>query len=86
MLRLVEPTAGTVIFDGVDVRTLARRGPRRLRRRMQMIFQDPISSLDPRQSVESVLTEPWWAPGSAPRKTRSVSRPSRSIRPRRAAR
>ncbi|GII00028.1 ABC transporter ATP-binding protein [Planobispora takensis] len=63
VLRLVEPTAGTVVFDGVD---LGGQGPepmRRLRRNMQMVFQDPLASLDPRQSVESALTEPLRAHG-----------------------
>jgi peptide/nickel transport system ATP-binding protein len=58
LLRLEEPTGGKVTLDGVDV--LAQRGDdlRRLRRRMQMVFQDPMASLDPRQNVESLLTEP----------------------------
>jgi peptide/nickel transport system ATP-binding protein len=58
ILRLVEPTGGTVRFDGIDVTTAGARQLRGLRRRMQMVFQDPYSSLDPRQSVESILTEP----------------------------
>jgi peptide/nickel transport system ATP-binding protein len=57
LLRLIEPTAGTIRFDGVDVRALKREPMRRLRRRMQMVFQDTLSSLDPRQSVESLLIE-----------------------------
>jgi peptide/nickel transport system ATP-binding protein len=64
LLRLVEPTGGTITFDGVAVRELASEDLRQLRRRMQMIFQDPMSSLDPRQSVESVLTEPLAAHGT----------------------
>jgi peptide/nickel transport system ATP-binding protein len=58
LLRLEEPTAGRVVFDGADVRALRPEPLRRLRRRMQMVFQDPLSSLDPRQSVESLLIEP----------------------------
>jgi peptide/nickel transport system ATP-binding protein len=58
VLRLIEPTAGSVVFDGTDIATLPAEEMRRSRRRMQMVFQDPMSSLDPRQSVESVLTEP----------------------------
>jgi peptide/nickel transport system ATP-binding protein len=58
ILRLVEPTEGSVSFDGTDVTTLKGEELRRLRRRMQMIFQDPFSSLDPRQSVGSILAEP----------------------------
>jgi peptide/nickel transport system ATP-binding protein len=64
LLRLVEPTAGTVLFDGVSVRDLGGEELRRLRRRMQMIFQDPMASLNPRQSVESILTEPLAAHGT----------------------
>jgi len=63
ILRLVEPTAGTVRFDGVEVTGLKEEEMRRLRRRMQMIFQDPFSSLDPRQSVASILSEPLRAHG-----------------------
>jgi peptide/nickel transport system ATP-binding protein len=58
ILRLVEPTAGSVSFDGHEVSRLGGEELRRLRRRMQMIFQDPYSSLDPRQSVASILSEP----------------------------
>jgi peptide/nickel transport system ATP-binding protein len=58
ILRLVEPTAGRVQFDGQDVTGLGAQDLRRLRRRMQIIFQDPYSSLDPRQSVGSILSEP----------------------------
>ncbi|MCP2164478.1 ABC transporter ATP-binding protein [Goodfellowiella coeruleoviolacea] len=57
MLRLVEPTAGRVVFDGTDLSTLRGENLRRMRRRLQMVFQDPMSSLDPRQSVESILVE-----------------------------
>jgi peptide/nickel transport system ATP-binding protein len=57
ILKLVEPTAGSVRFDGVDVARLRGEELRRMRRRFQMVFQDPLSSLDPRQSVESMLTE-----------------------------
>ncbi|MDN5771091.1 MAG: ATP-binding cassette domain-containing protein [Microlunatus sp.] len=58
ILRLEQPTAGRVVFDGQDVASLKAEPLRRLRRRMQMVFQDPLSSLNPRQSVESLLTEP----------------------------
>ncbi|MEV4809161.1 ABC transporter ATP-binding protein [Micromonospora avicenniae] len=65
LLRLVEPTDGEVVFDGTDVRALKGEKMRRARRRMQMIFQDPLSSLDPRQSVESLLLEGLKAHGLA---------------------
>ena len=57
ILRLVDPTSGSVVFDGTDVATLKGEPLRRMRQRFQMVFQDPMSSLDPRQSVESLLTE-----------------------------
>jgi len=57
ILQLTPPTAGEVRFDGTDLTTLAPNRMRAMRRRMQMIFQDPMSSLDPRQNVESILTE-----------------------------
>ncbi|CAL9656088.1 oligopeptide/dipeptide ABC transporter ATP-binding protein [Saccharothrix sp. NPDC042600] len=57
MLRLVEPTGGKVVFDGTDLVELKGESLRKMRRRIQMVFQDPMSSLDPRQSVESILVE-----------------------------
>ena len=66
ILRLVEPTGGRVVFDGTDLSTLKGEGLRTARRRMQMVFQDPLSSLDPRQSVESLLTEGMKAHGLHP--------------------
>ncbi len=57
MLRLIEPTAGRVSFDGTDLSSVPGEALRRMRRRMQMVFQDPLSALDPRQSVESLLIE-----------------------------
>jgi len=58
VIRLVEPTAGTIHFDGVDVTTLGGDELRRMRRRMQMIFQDPYASLNPRMTIGSMLAEP----------------------------
>jgi oligopeptide/dipeptide ABC transporter ATP-binding protein len=58
VLRLVEPDAGAVRFDGVDVTTLPHRELRQLRRRMQIIYQDPYESLDPRFRVEATVAEP----------------------------
>ncbi|RZS44965.1 peptide/nickel transport system ATP-binding protein [Herbihabitans rhizosphaerae] len=57
LLRLVEPTSGHAWFEDVDLATLKGERLRKMRRRMQMVFQDPLSSLDPRQSVESILVE-----------------------------
>jgi oligopeptide transport system ATP-binding protein len=58
MIRLREPTEGSVRFDGVDLTTLKSEPLRRLRRRMQIIFQDPYGSLDPRMTVGSIISEP----------------------------
>ena len=58
ILRLIEPTSGSIMFDGADVLQASGRDLRRLRRHMQIIFQDPFGSLDPRFRVEDVLAEP----------------------------
>ena len=63
ILRLVEPSAGRIAFDGVDLTTLPQQRLRAYRRRLQMVFQDPLSSLDPRQSIESLLLEGMQAHG-----------------------
>jgi oligopeptide/dipeptide ABC transporter ATP-binding protein len=57
ILRLLRPTGGTVRFDGVDITRLDRAAMRPLRRRMQMIFQDPYSSLNPRLRVRDIIKE-----------------------------
>jgi oligopeptide/dipeptide ABC transporter ATP-binding protein len=57
-LRLIEPTAGAVRFDGEDLLALGGAALRRRRRRFQMVFQDPWGSLDPRQRVASIVAEP----------------------------
>ncbi|WP_084789490.1 ABC transporter ATP-binding protein [Saccharomonospora iraqiensis] len=57
LLRLIEPSGGRITFDGDDLSALKGESLRRTRKRMQMVFQDPLSSLDPRQSVESLLIE-----------------------------
>ena len=57
ILNLEPPTAGSVVFDGVDIASLKGEALRRERKRFQMVFQDPLSSLDPRQTVESLLVE-----------------------------
>jgi peptide/nickel transport system ATP-binding protein len=57
ILQLTPSTSGSVTFDGTDLARLSGGRLRAMRKRMQMIFQDPMSSLDPRQNVESILTE-----------------------------
>ncbi|WP_300401526.1 oligopeptide/dipeptide ABC transporter ATP-binding protein [Nocardioides sp.] len=63
MLRLAPVTRGSVRFDGTDVAGLSGERLRSMRQNMQMVFQDPMASLNPRQSVETILTEPLRAHG-----------------------
>ena len=58
VLRLIEPTSGTVRFNGIDVLRASNADLRKLRREMQIVFQDPFSSLNPRMRVEEIVTEP----------------------------
>jgi peptide/nickel transport system ATP-binding protein len=58
ILRLYEPTGGKVVFDGQDITNLSEKELRPLRRRMQMVFQDPYASLNPRHSVGRIVGEP----------------------------
>lgn len=58
VLRLIEPTSGQIFFEGKDLTSAGRRELRRLRRDMQIIFQDPFGSLDPRMRVADVIAEP----------------------------
>ena len=55
MIRLREPTSGRVYFDGTDLGGLSAEQLRKMRRRMQIIFQDPYGSLDPRMTVGSIV-------------------------------
>ena len=59
LLRLVEPDSGEIYFGGQDLLRVNGRRLQQLRRRMQMIFQDPFSSLDPRMRIEQILAEPF---------------------------
>jgi ABC-type glutathione transport system ATPase component len=58
VLRLIEPTSGKIVFEGCDLLAASHGEMRRLRRDMQIIFQDPFGSLDPRMRVEDVISEP----------------------------
>ncbi|MDQ0246945.1 oligopeptide transport system ATP-binding protein [Bacillus fengqiuensis] len=58
LLRLIEPTDGQVIFEEKEVTSLSNSEMRKLRREMQMVFQDPFASLNPRHTIEKILEEP----------------------------
>ncbi|WGF90485.1 ABC transporter ATP-binding protein [Marinivivus vitaminiproducens] len=58
LLRLIEPTEGDVVFDGETITRLSARRMRALRRHMQIVFQDPFSSLNPRMTAEAIVAEP----------------------------
>ncbi len=59
MLRLLDPTSGTIAFEGEDITRARGAQMKRLRREMQMIFQDPYSSLNPRKTVGAIISEPF---------------------------
>ena len=58
LLRLLDPTAGTISFDGTDITTIPQRKMRALRQGMQLVFQDPFSSFDPLATITDSLSEP----------------------------
>jgi oligopeptide/dipeptide ABC transporter ATP-binding protein len=58
ILRLYDPTEGRIVFEGQDISMVSQREMRKLRGRMQMVFQDPYSSLNPRQSIGNLISEP----------------------------
>ncbi|KQL48937.1 dipeptide/oligopeptide/nickel ABC transporter ATP-binding protein [Brevibacillus choshinensis] len=73
LLRLIEPTAGEIYFDGVNVSSLSKDDMRKMRRDMQIVFQDPFASLNPRHNIDKILEEPLIVHGignSAERKKR----------------
>src|ERR1700756_4758409 len=76
ILLLERPTAGEIIYDGVDLANLAPKEMRALRRRIQVIFQDPYSSLNPRLKVGAIIAEPMRVHGierNAKRRTARVA-------------
>jgi peptide/nickel transport system ATP-binding protein len=75
VMQIPRPTSGTVNFDGTDLTGLRGENLRRMRPRMQMIFQDPISSLNPRRTVAQIVAEPLkiWKLGTAAEQARKVN-------------
>ncbi|MFE7550584.1 ABC transporter ATP-binding protein [Streptomyces gardneri] len=65
IVRLLEPTAGSVAYDGRDITHLSQRQLKPLRRDLQMVFQDPHSSLNPRQTVARIISDPLMVQGSS---------------------
>src|ERR1700722_18467462 len=74
ILRLETPTEGAILYDGVDIASLGRKSLMALRRRVQVIFQDPYSSLNPRQKVGAILAEPMKVHGIEPDAARRTKR------------
>jgi oligopeptide transport system ATP-binding protein len=74
ILQLEQPTSGVILYDGVDINTLPRRERLALRRRIQVIFQDPYSSLNPRMKVGDIIGEPIQVHGLAPDAARRIAR------------
>lgn len=66
LLRLLEPTAGIIRYDGEDLLGKSPREMRAMRRRMQVVFQDPFAALNPRMRVQSILEEPFRIHGERP--------------------
>jgi oligopeptide/dipeptide ABC transporter ATP-binding protein len=86
LLRLIEPTSGRIVFDGRDLLSLGKTEMRKLRREMQIVFQDPFSSLNPRMRIGAMLEEPILVHGIAEEAAgeRVARRPSRKVARRRA--
>jgi oligopeptide/dipeptide ABC transporter ATP-binding protein len=72
ILRLIPPTAGSVTFDGRDVFSLDNKILRALRKRMQIIFQDPMSSLNPRMNIATIVAEPLIVHSNLSRRERKI--------------
>ena len=73
LLRLTEPDAGSVAFAGEDLTTLRGEALRRVRRRIQMVFQDPIAAFNPRATVAGALGDPLRVHGIVPRRERAAA-------------
>ena len=72
LMRLEEPTSGAAYFKGRDLFTLSKASVQALRREIQMVFQDPFASLNPRMEVGQIIAEPWVVhPGIVPKEEQS---------------
>ena len=74
ILRLEKPTAGEIVYDGVDIATLGQKDLIKLRQKIQVIFQDPFSSLNPRMKVGQIIAEPMYVHGIEPDAARRQAR------------
>ncbi len=79
MLGLFPPTAGSVLLEGVDLATLSRSALRRARRHLQMVFQDPYESLNPRMTVGDIVAEPLRVHGEAGSRTEQNDKVARAL-------
>ena len=73
MVRLLDPTSGPIVFDGTDITRLPDNRLRSVRRDLQMVFQDPVSSLNPRRTVGDSIADPLRVQGTGDR--RGAARP-----------
>lgn len=73
LLRLLEPTSGSIHFDGIDVCKAKRRGMQEIRKEMQMIFQDPYSSLNPRKTIRDIIAAPLLENRIIPNATKAIT-------------
>ncbi len=74
VIQLERPTEGTIVFDGVDLADLDKRAMNAMRRKMQVIFQDPYSSLNPRMKVGAIIAEPMGVHGVEPNRAKRRER------------
>ncbi len=74
ILRLIEPTEGEILFDGEDIAKYNARRMKQMRKRMQIIFQDPFSSINPRMTVSELIAEPMIVAGICPNRAERMER------------
>jgi oligopeptide transport system ATP-binding protein len=80
ILRLIEPTSGRIVFNGQDILALKGEGLRRIRREMQIVFQDPMASLNPRMSVGQLIAEPLQVHGLVSNRAEMIERVAELMR------